>query len=298
MGLVALIAVGATFAVAAIALAVLSLLAGDRAKVRDAWTVYALQFLTMGVILVPAYVGGILFTVVVALLAGLCLLEFLGAQKDAVPIAMKVTAVAFGAGTCVLAHLRPFPELYLAIPLAAAALLAVSLFLTNERRHLHSLSASMLGLVAIPVFLSHAILIRKLDNGFLVLFFMYGLSEIHDSFAYLFGKMLGRKRIFPNISPNKTYVGFASGIVAATAAGIALNLTVTRFSAAYAAAAIAVIITFTILGDLASSKIKRFLGVKDFGRLLPRTGGCMTATTASCSLRLSCTTCRCWSRAR
>ena len=98
MGLVALIAVGATFAVAAIVLAVLSLLAGDRAKVRDAWTVYALQFLTMGVILVPAYVGGILFTVVVALLAGLCLLEFLGAQKDAVPIAMKVTAVAFGAG--------------------------------------------------------------------------------------------------------------------------------------------------------------------------------------------------------
>ena len=273
MGLVALIAVGATFAVAAIALAILSLFAGERTKVREAWTVYALQFLTMGAILVPAYLGGIVFTAVVTLLASLCLLEFLGIQKDAVPIAMKVTAVAFGAGTCLLAHFRPFPDLYLTIPLAAAAMLVVSLFYTNERRHFQSVSASILGLICIPVFLSHAILIRKLDNGFLVLFFMYGLSEIHDSFAYLFGKMLGKKRIFANISPNKTYVGFSSGIVAATVAGIALNLTVTHFSPAYAAAAVALIIAFTILGDLASSKIKRFLGVKDFGNLLPRTGG-------------------------
>ena len=141
----------------------------------------------------------------------------------------------------------------------------MSLFLTNERRHLQSLSASILGLVAIPVFLSHAILIRKLDNGFLVLFFMYGLSEIHDSFAYLFGKMLGRKRIFPNISPNKTYVGFASGIVAATAAGIALNLTVTRFSAAYAAAAIAVIICFHDPGrpgELQDQEVSRCQGFR------------------------------------
>jgi phosphatidate cytidylyltransferase len=123
------------------------------------------------------------------------------------------------------------------------------------------------------VFLAHVVLIRKQENGFLIVFFMYGLSEIHDSFAYLFGRMLGNKKIFPNISPNKTYVGSISGLVAAVVAGLVVNRWGTRFSLAFAAAAIAIIICFTILGDLVSSKIKRSLGVKDFGSLIPRIGG-------------------------
>jgi phosphatidate cytidylyltransferase len=273
MGLLALIVSGATFAVAAIVLIVFSLRIRDRGKIRDAWTIWALQFLTMGVILVPAYVGGILFAAVTAVLASLCLLELLRVQKEAVPLAMKVVVVAFGLATFALAHLRPFPALYLSIPLAAAVLLVANLFFPNEHRHLQSAAQCLLGLVYIPVFLAHVVLIRKQENGFLIIFFMYGLSEIHDSFAYLFGRMLGKKKIFPNISPNKTYVGSISGLVAAVVAGLVVNRWGTRFSLAFAAAAIAIIICFTILGDLVSSKIKRSLGVKDFGSLIPRIGG-------------------------
>jgi CDP-diglyceride synthetase len=273
MGLRALIATGATFAVAAIVLIVFSFRIRDRGKIRDAWTIWAIQFLTMGVILVPAYVGGILFTAVTAVLASLCLLELLRVQKEAVPLAMKMVVLASGLAAFTLAHLRPFPALYLSIPLAAAALLVVNLFSPSGQRHFQSAAQSFLGLVYIPVFLAHVVLIRKQENGFLIIFFLYGLSEIHDSFAYLFGRMLGKKKIFPNISPNKTWVGSISGFVAAVAAAVAVNRWVTRFSLAFAAAAVAVIICFTVLGDLVSSKIKRALGVKDFGSLIPRIGG-------------------------
>ena len=272
-GILALIAAGATLAVAAIVLVAFSFRTRDRAKIRDGWIIWGLQFLTMGVILVPAYLGGILFTAVTAVLASLCLLELMRVQKEAVPLAMQVVVVAFGLASFALAHLRPFPALYLSIPLAAAALLVVNLFFPNEPRHLQSAAICFLGLVYIPVFLAHVVLIRKQENGFLVIFFLYGLSEVHDSFAYLFGRMLGKKKIFPNISPNKTWVGSVSGLVAAVAAAIAVNRWVTRFSLAFAAAAVAIIICFTVLGDLVSSKIKRALDVKDFGSLIPRTGG-------------------------
>ena len=277
MGIVVLIAAGATFAAAAIVLIAFTLWSRDRGKIRDAWIVYALQFLTMGLILIPAYVGGIVFSAVMAILASLCLLELLKVQKEAVPIAMKAVAVAFGLATFALAHFLPFPTLYLSIPLAAAAILVVSLFFPNGHGYLQSAALCVLALVYVPVFLSHIVLIRKQNNGFLIIFFMYGLSEIHDSFAYLFGRMLGKKKIFPNLSPGKTWVGFISGILAAVTAGLVVNFTVTRFSTAFAATVIPTIICFTILGDLAGSKIKRALSVKDFGSLIPRTGGVLDA---------------------
>jgi phosphatidate cytidylyltransferase len=272
-GLAALVASGAVFATAAAVLGVATVLVRDRAKVRDAWTVYGLQFLTMGAILVPAYVGGIVFTAAVAAIAALALLELLGVQKEPVPVAMKVAAVAFGTATCVLATYLPFPALYLTVPLAASALLVANLFFPNDPRHLQGLSSSLLGIVYVPVFLSHLLVLRKLDGGFMIVFFMYGLAEVNDSFAYLLGKLLGRKKIFPSISPNKTWVGFASGIVVAAVAGFAANATLIHFPAAFAAAVVPTIICCTVLGDLVSSKIKRDLGVKDFGSLIPRTGG-------------------------
>lgn len=277
MGVIALIAVGAAFAAAAVVLIAFTVLSRDRDKMRDTWIVYALEFVTMGVILVPAYVGGIVFSAVVGILASFCLLEFLGIQKEAVPAAMKVVTVALGLATFALAHFYSFPTLYLSIPVAAATLLVASLFFPNEQRYLHSTALCVMGLVYVPVFLSHLVLIRKLNNGFLIILFMYGISEIHDSFAYLFGRMLGRKKIFPNISPNKTWAGSIGGIVAAVTTGLIVNLTVTRFSLAFAATVVPTIIIFTILGDLVGSKIKRALGVKDFGSLVPRTGGVLDA---------------------
>lgn len=268
-----LIALAAAFAVAAVVLGFFTLRTGNRAKARAIWGVYLLQFLTMAVILVPAYLGGIVFTVVTAVLGGICLLELLRTQAEPVAPVMQGTAVAFGALAFALAHLADFPMLYLAVPLATAVLLVISLGSRSGHRSFQGVTAGVLGLVYIPVFLSHLVLLRRMQDGFLLVFFMFGVSEVHDSFAYLFGKMLGGKRIFPNISPNKTWAGSVSGVVAAAAAALAAGLAVARFSLAFTAALSVVVIGFTIVGDLVSSRIKRALGVKDFGTLVPRSGG-------------------------
>jgi len=112
-----------------------------------------------------------------------------------------------------------------------------------------------------------------MGDGFQLVFFMYGVSEINDSFAYAVGKFMGRKKIFPNISPNKTYVGFLGGIFFACLFAAAINLFVTRFSFPFTVAATVVIIGFSIIGDLVGSNIKRAVEVKDFSKIIPGSGG-------------------------
>ena len=116
-----------------------------------------------------------------------------------------------------------------------------------------------------------------MENGFLLIFFLYAIAEVNDAFAYLWGSCFGKKKIFPNISPNKTYAGFFGGILTTLAFAMLLNHFITQFSLLYGFAAAMIIVIFTILGDLLSSKIKRAFDVKDFSHLIPKVGGILDA---------------------
>jgi phosphatidate cytidylyltransferase len=101
-----------------------------------------------------------------------------------------------------------------------------------------------------------------------------GISVLGDTGAYLAGSRLGRHRFFPRISPSKTWEGAVVGLLLPTVvAGILLPVVLPRldhlaaFGIAAAAAAAA------IVGDLAESQMKREVGVKDSGRLIPGHGG-------------------------
>ncbi len=103
---------------------------------------------------------------------------------------------------------------------------------------------------------------------------------ISDIFAYLFGRLLGRHKLIPSVSPHKTVEGSIAGILFSALAFVCYGLVIKRFFdptvhphmlvMALAGAFIAVI---SQIGDLTASVIKRRYNVKDFGWILPGHGG-------------------------
>ncbi|MGS2761934.1 phosphatidate cytidylyltransferase [Sinomicrobium sp. M5D2P9] len=113
------------------------------------------------------------------------------------------------------------------------------------------------------------------DNPFakFIIIGIFILIWINDTFAYLVGRSIGRTKLFPSISPNKTIEGFIGGMVFSLIAAYIFalynrDLTILQ----WLILSLVVVITGT-LGDLIESKFKRLAGVKDSGAILPGHGG-------------------------
>jgi phosphatidate cytidylyltransferase len=96
---------------------------------------------------------------------------------------------------------------------------------------------------------------------------------VGDSAAYFGGRALGRHKLAPEISPNKTVEGSVAGLMGSVAAGIAMGTWLLGLSAAFMAGISLVAGIAGQIGDLAESALKRSAGVKDSSTLLPGHGG-------------------------
>lgn len=134
------------------------------------------------------------------------------------------------------------------------------------------------GLMICVYAISHAPALLLLDiPGYrgreaLLLFYLVAVVQLSDVLQYVFGKLFGRHKIAPKVSPNKTWEGFVGGVLGATVIGTVLYWA-TPF-APLTAFAISLLVTLTgFLGGLVMAAIKRDRGVKDYGALIPGHGG-------------------------
>ncbi|MCL1996686.1 MAG: phosphatidate cytidylyltransferase [Defluviitaleaceae bacterium] len=103
----------------------------------------------------------------------------------------------------------------------------------------------------------------------------------YDTCAYFFGKFFGKRKLTPILSPNKTIEGAIGGVVGASVIGVAYSLVVSGIFGLYDINILlygiicGVLAIFAQFGDLAASTIKRYTGIKDFGRIIPGHGGVM-----------------------
>lgn len=107
-------------------------------------------------------------------------------------------------------------------------------------------------------------------------FVVYALLVVWftDSGAYFTGRKIGKRKLWPEISPNKTIEGFVGGIIWAIAIALILNYFVDLDKSIIVIAIVTVIASiFGQLGDLVESALKRHFNVKDSGHILPGHGG-------------------------
>lgn len=118
------------------------------------------------------------------------------------------------------------------------------------------------------------------QNGKLLFYFVL-VVQASDVLQYIWGKLLGRHKIVPTVSPNKTWEGFLGGIASATLLGTALWWA-TPFTPWQAAGMSLVITLMGFGGGLVMSAIKRDRGVKDYGTLIEGHGGVMDRIDSLC----------------
>ena len=132
------------------------------------------------------------------------------------------------------------------------------------------------GILYIGWLLSHLVALRGLEGGRNWVFFVLFVTWASDTTAFFTGRKLGRHKLAPSISPSKTWEGSIGGIGAAIAMSILFFIpTPFQLPLAYWQA-IPLSIAVSILGqlgDLTESLLKRNMGVKDSGRLMPGHGG-------------------------
>jgi len=167
------------------------------------------------------------------------------------------------------------------IPVYAFLLLPMRMVLAGETRHfLRAAGIMHWGLMAMVFSISHVAYLLVLPEAVnpgaggagLVLFLVF-LTQFNDVAQYCWGKLLGRHKVLPTVSPGKTSEGVVGGLVTTIALAWLLAGWLTPLSTAESLAAGALIGMAGFIGDVTISALKRDLGVKDSGSLLPGHGG-------------------------
>lgn len=173
------------------------------------------------------------------------------------------------------------PVWSLAVPTALIVLVLLrSLWIRDQKELsflLQRISSSLLVIVYPALLLSFVVRLTVFENAAWVLLFFFGMNFVNDITAYLAGMFLGRgTRLGYAVSPNKSAVGFAAGILASIGVALLFRATVPDLlPIGYGLTAVigAAAGILTIAGDLVESALKRSADVKDSGGIIPGRGG-------------------------
>ena len=115
--------------------------------------------------------------------------------------------------------------------------------------------------------------VNPVAGGAGLLFFLVFITQFNDVAQFTWGKLLGKHKITPTVSPKKTWEGFLGGVFTSVMLAAIIGPYLTPMDATWSALAGGIIAVAGFLGDITESAVKRDLGVKDAGQLIPGHGG-------------------------
>lgn len=206
-----------------------------------------------------------------------------------------IYGAAFVPVFCVFEYLTGIKGAYACLILAEAAVAYQAILTACIKRDdigaiLKDFAVNVLPFLYPALLLLTMLCANELNSGFICLLLIFVISPCADTFAYLVGMTYNKirkgkaKRMCPNLSPKKTWAGAIGGVIGGIVGAIVIYFVVDK-SAITETAKISPVIAFiliggfasvlTEIGDLFESYIKRKVGIKDMGRILPGHGGIM-----------------------
>src|SRR5919198_1430779 len=136
------------------------------------------------------------------------------------------------------------------------------------------IGATMLGVLYVPFLAGYVLLIlTQARSGRALMLAVLGLTFIYDIAAFLVGSVWGSRALAPSISPKKSWEGLVGATALTFLLSVAFLPMIDPLNLVKSVGLFVVVAVFAPLGDLAESAIKRDLGVKDMGSVLPGHGG-------------------------
>lgn len=178
------------------------------------------------------------------------------------------------------AYIKWYGAFIIFIPVIMFLFLPLRLVLKGDTDGIIKSMSSLQWVLMLTVFgISHMAYLLSLPNltnfesgGRGLLLFLVFLTEINDVLQFVWGKLIGKNKIIPKVSPNKTWEGFIGGIISTTIIGYFIGFLTPLNGLPLIAVSLTIALT-GFFGDIVMSSIKRDIGVKDMGSTIPGHGG-------------------------
>lgn len=212
----------------------------------------------------PLYIGGLV-------LMGVALHEFYNAFVKIQKRPIYEIGYAFVVAIF-LANLFAWSTSVYAFIMFVLFLVAI-IYVLKQKRDVVDLSLTFSGILYICLCFNYIILIsERLDKGHIYVWLVFIIAFMTDTFAYFVGRRFGRHKLMPKTSPKKTIEGSLGGIAGSIIACIIFGLI---FKLPIGVMVIISLFGSIIaqMGDLIASAIKRYVDIKDYGKIIPGHGG-------------------------
>lgn len=213
---------------------------------------------------IPLYIGGLV-------LMTIALHEFYVAfeTKEYKPI--KLIGYVFSA-ILFLANVFSWDGIFISSTLFVLFIVSIFMILYNKNTPI-DVMITFSGMAYICLFFEYIIMIiDDVQKGSIYVWLVFIISFVTDIFAYLIGRQFGKHKLIPKVSPKKTVEGSIGGILACFISTVIFGII---FKMPITVVLILGVFGSMVaqLGDLTASSIKRYVGIKDFGRIIPGHGG-------------------------
>jgi phosphatidate cytidylyltransferase len=188
----------------------------------------------------------------------------------------ETTLAAFsGIPVCLAVWSRDFTWLLLAVTSLVLFFSLVSLFRIEDiKQSAENVALLSMGIFYVPFLLSHLGLIRGLAHGIQWVFLLLVIVMSGDTAAFYIGSAIGKRKLYPLVSPKKSIEGSIGGLAGSLAGTFTAKATFFTELSIIDCIATALLLGFMgQLGDLFESMLKRSFGVKDSGKIIPGHGG-------------------------
>lgn len=260
------------------------------------WARYFGFLMIAPALLIPAFLGEFWFALVISFMAAGAMIEYFAMSQPFIPefdskidAYFRKTGIALAFCTPMLALLvtevaRQLPdatkvpvsaESYFLLPviyLIAVVLLPIALQAVSSGTMFQQ-TRTFFGLMCLAWTIGQLVLLRSLENGFGCMVLFLTAWAFNDIAAYATGKVIGKTRFSPVVSPNKTWEGFTGGVLGTALAVALFNYAVPQLELPHLIGFVLLLSVTGPLGDLTISILKRESGIKDTGNAIPGHGG-------------------------